>query len=180
MREFTQPEFSVEGEQAKAAREFIESSPQSPARPTEVTSKAKRRFFTVDYKRKVQREADACRESGPDRRAASVRGAVLLARGGVAGAILHLHLRGESAALRAIARSTVALSFPRHLHDRARVVEDRAAAFPDDRWDESAPMGAEAAVPAFTVDSKPLGSVKSRVHQCPPSPLLHLEDYRPP
>jgi transposase len=32
--------------------------------PTEVTSKAKRRFFTAEYKRKILQEAEACRESG--------------------------------------------------------------------------------------------------------------------
>ena len=36
-----------------------------PPRPlTEVTSKAKRRRFTAEYKRKVLQEADACTESG--------------------------------------------------------------------------------------------------------------------
>jgi len=36
-----------------------------PSRPsTEVTSKAKRRFFTAEYKRKILQEADACVESG--------------------------------------------------------------------------------------------------------------------
>ena len=36
-----------------------------PARPpTEVTSKARRRSFTAEYKRKVIQEADACTESG--------------------------------------------------------------------------------------------------------------------
>jgi transposase len=36
-----------------------------PQRPqTEVTSKAKRRRFTAEYKRKVLQEADACTESG--------------------------------------------------------------------------------------------------------------------
>ena len=38
--------------------------PHPPRLPTEVTSKAKRRFFTADYKRKVLQEADACTESG--------------------------------------------------------------------------------------------------------------------
>jgi transposase len=38
--------------------------PVPPRSPTEVTSKAKRRSFTVDYKRKVLQEADACTESG--------------------------------------------------------------------------------------------------------------------
>jgi transposase-like protein len=33
-------------------------------RPTEVTSKAKRRLFTAEYKRKVLQEADACTEPG--------------------------------------------------------------------------------------------------------------------
>jgi transposase len=32
--------------------------------PTEVTSKAKRRSFTAEYKRKVLQEADACTERG--------------------------------------------------------------------------------------------------------------------
>jgi len=35
-----------------------------PRPPTEVTSKAKRRFFTAEYKRKVLQEADACTEPG--------------------------------------------------------------------------------------------------------------------
>lgn len=38
------------------------SPPTRP--PTEVTSKAKRRSFTADYKRKVLQEADACTEPG--------------------------------------------------------------------------------------------------------------------
>ena len=38
------------------------STPPRP--PTEVTSKAKRRFFTAEYKRKVLQETDACTESG--------------------------------------------------------------------------------------------------------------------
>ena len=38
--------------------------PFPPRSPTEVTSKAKRRRFTAEYKRKVLQEADACTESG--------------------------------------------------------------------------------------------------------------------
>ncbi len=38
--------------------------PVPPRYPTEVTSKAKRRRFTAEYKRKVLQEADACTESG--------------------------------------------------------------------------------------------------------------------
>ena len=38
--------------------------PVPPRSPTEVTSKARRRRFTADYKRKVLQEADACTESG--------------------------------------------------------------------------------------------------------------------
>jgi len=38
--------------------------PVPPRSPTEVTSKAKRRRFTAEYKRKVLQEADACAESG--------------------------------------------------------------------------------------------------------------------
>jgi transposase len=38
--------------------------PVLPRTPTEVTSKAKRRRFTAEYKRKVLQEADACTESG--------------------------------------------------------------------------------------------------------------------
>ena len=38
------------------------SDPHRP--PTEVTSKARRRSFTAEYKRKVLQEADACTESG--------------------------------------------------------------------------------------------------------------------
>ncbi len=38
--------------------------PIPPRPPTEVTSKAKRRFFTAEYKRKVLQEADACTEAG--------------------------------------------------------------------------------------------------------------------
>jgi transposase len=38
--------------------------PNPPRPPTEVTSKAKRRLFTAEYKRKVLQEADACTESG--------------------------------------------------------------------------------------------------------------------
>jgi transposase-like protein len=36
----------------------------NPRLPTEVTFKAKRRFFTAEYKRKVLQEADACTEPG--------------------------------------------------------------------------------------------------------------------
>lgn len=35
-----------------------------PRSPTEVTSKAKRRFFTAEYKKKILQEADACAETG--------------------------------------------------------------------------------------------------------------------
>jgi transposase len=38
--------------------------PDPPRPPTEVTSKAKRRLFTAEYKRKVLQEADACTERG--------------------------------------------------------------------------------------------------------------------
>jgi transposase len=38
--------------------------PGSPRSPTEVTSKAKRRRFTAEYKRKVLQQADACAGSG--------------------------------------------------------------------------------------------------------------------
>jgi transposase len=38
--------------------------PVPPRSPTEVTSKAKRRRFTAEYKRKVLQEAEACTESG--------------------------------------------------------------------------------------------------------------------
>jgi transposase len=38
--------------------------PHPPRPPTEVTSKAKRRLFTAEYKRKVLQEADACTELG--------------------------------------------------------------------------------------------------------------------
>jgi transposase len=38
--------------------------PNPPRHPTEVTSKAKRRFFTAEYKRKILQEADACTEPG--------------------------------------------------------------------------------------------------------------------
>jgi transposase len=38
--------------------------PVPPRSPTEVTSKAKRRRFTAEYKRKVLQDADACTESG--------------------------------------------------------------------------------------------------------------------
>jgi transposase len=38
--------------------------PEPPRPPTEVTSKAKRRFFSAEYKRKILQEADACTESG--------------------------------------------------------------------------------------------------------------------
>jgi transposase len=38
--------------------------PIPPRSPTEVTSKAKRRSFTAEYKRKVLQEADACTEPG--------------------------------------------------------------------------------------------------------------------
>jgi hypothetical protein len=56
VRETAPPrKFSVEGEQATAAREpIIKPSPRSPRPLTEVTSKAKRRFFTAEYKRKIR------------------------------------------------------------------------------------------------------------------------------
>jgi transposase len=38
--------------------------PNSPRTPTEVTSKATRRRFSAEYKRKVVQEADACTQSG--------------------------------------------------------------------------------------------------------------------
>ena len=38
--------------------------PVPPRSPTEVTSKAKRRRFTAEKKRKILEEADACTESG--------------------------------------------------------------------------------------------------------------------
>jgi transposase len=38
--------------------------PVPPRPPTEVTSKAKRRSFTAEYKRKILQEADACTEPG--------------------------------------------------------------------------------------------------------------------
>jgi transposase len=38
--------------------------PVPPRSPTEVTSKAKRRRFTAEHKRKVLQEADACTQSG--------------------------------------------------------------------------------------------------------------------
>jgi transposase len=39
------------------------NSPTTPA-PTEVTPKAKRRTFTTEYKRRILREADACKRPG--------------------------------------------------------------------------------------------------------------------
>lgn len=36
----------------------------SPAKETEVTEKAKRRTFTVEYKRRVVKQADACKGAG--------------------------------------------------------------------------------------------------------------------
>lgn len=38
--------------------------PVPPRLPTEVTSKAKRRSYTADYKKKILQEADACTEPG--------------------------------------------------------------------------------------------------------------------
>lgn len=38
--------------------------PDPPRPPTEVTSKAKRRFFTAEYKKKILQEVDACTEPG--------------------------------------------------------------------------------------------------------------------
>jgi transposase len=38
--------------------------PDPPRLPTEVTSKAKRRSFPAEYKRKILQEADACTEPG--------------------------------------------------------------------------------------------------------------------
>lgn len=38
-------------------------TPSSPA-PTEVTPKARRRSFTAEYKRRILREADACKQPG--------------------------------------------------------------------------------------------------------------------
>lgn len=37
---------------------------RSPAKETEVTEKAKRRTFTVEYKRRIVKDADACKASG--------------------------------------------------------------------------------------------------------------------
>jgi transposase len=37
---------------------------RSPAKETEVTEKAKRRAFTVEYKRRIVKAADSCKESG--------------------------------------------------------------------------------------------------------------------
>jgi transposase len=36
----------------------------SPAKETDVTEKAKRRTFTVEYKRRIVKGADSCKESG--------------------------------------------------------------------------------------------------------------------
>jgi transposase len=36
----------------------------SPTKETEVTEKAKRRTFTVEYKRRIVKDADACKASG--------------------------------------------------------------------------------------------------------------------
>jgi transposase len=38
--------------------------PISPRSPTEVTSKATRRRFSAEYKRKIVQEADSCTQSG--------------------------------------------------------------------------------------------------------------------
>ena len=38
--------------------------PIPPRSPTEVTSKAKRRFFTAEYKRRILKEVDECAETG--------------------------------------------------------------------------------------------------------------------
>jgi len=64
---------------------------------TEVTSKAKRRFFTAEYKRKILQEADACTESGQI-------GALLRREGLYSSHLTHwrqLRERGELAGLEA-------------------------------------------------------------------------------
>jgi transposase-like protein len=38
--------------------------PSTPTAPTEVTPKARRRTFTAEYKRRILREADACKQPG--------------------------------------------------------------------------------------------------------------------
>ncbi len=40
------------------------SNPVPPRPATEVTSKAKRRFFTAEYKKRILEEADKCAETG--------------------------------------------------------------------------------------------------------------------
>ncbi len=39
-------------------------APVPPRPPTEVTSKAKRRFFTAEYKKRILQEVDECAETG--------------------------------------------------------------------------------------------------------------------
>ena len=50
----------------------------------EVVAKATRRRFTVEYKRKIVREADACKVPGAIRGVAAAGGVVLLVDRGVA------------------------------------------------------------------------------------------------
>ena len=55
-------EFSVEGEQGTEADEHTGDGPDGPE--IEVTAKPTRRRFTVEYKRKIVREADGCKTPG--------------------------------------------------------------------------------------------------------------------
>jgi len=43
---------------------MITAEVMSPTKETEVTEKAKRRTFTVQYKRRMVKDADACKGSG--------------------------------------------------------------------------------------------------------------------
>jgi len=51
---------------------------------TEVTEKAKRRSFTVEYKRRIVKETDACKVPGENWGSAPARGIVLVPAGDVA------------------------------------------------------------------------------------------------
>jgi hypothetical protein len=42
---------------------MVRAEVMSPTKETEVTEKAKRRTFTVEYKRRIVKDADACRGS---------------------------------------------------------------------------------------------------------------------
>jgi hypothetical protein len=99
--------FSVEGEAGLESDERTGADPKGgPA--IEVVAKATRRRFTVEYKRKIVREANACKTSG------------------AVGALLRL--RREGLYLLADMRKRGNLNRPAARHDQADVFEGRRVA----------------------------------------------------